>query len=199
MTKHQSPTTGALIEALKELVEARDGYLATDCDSQSEVEAAQRLDRAHDAARDLLEALSRPSPIAEPQDSDAAWLRENIHALLYNGLELRAGVRSAAEKRLERIAARLEAPIAEDALVERGWQPIETAPRDGTGMLIRSPEGDIGIGFMFAEVFDGMDLTRAPAAWYGKRPYERTPSVWMGRFDANEATHWMPLPESPNA
>lgn len=58
------------------------------------------------------------------------------------------------------------------------WMPIETAPRDGTAILLLSPDGDFGIGFILAEEFDGLDLTRAPAAWAGTRTRETKPSVW---------------------
>lgn len=82
-----------------------------------------------------------------------------------------------------------------DACME--WQPIETAPKDGTPLLLVSPDGHLGVGFIFAEVYDGLDLTSDPAAWTGQKEYERKPSVWLGRFGAAEATHWMPLPAPP--
>lgn len=83
--KHQSPTTEALIERLRLHRTWRDSH--------------GELNDAPNEAADALEALSRPSPIAEPQDSDAAWLRYQVGNERVND------------------AARLEAPIAEDALV----------------------------------------------------------------------------------
>jgi hypothetical protein len=58
------------------------------------------------------------------------------------------------------------------------WQPIETAPQDGTWVLVFRPRGmwnKIRIGY-----FDGQ--------W-------RTPE----RMDPIRPTHWMPLPEPPHA
>lgn len=77
------------------------------------------------------------------------------------------------------------------------WMPIETAPRDGSYLLLLSPDGDVGIGFILTEEFAGLSLQSTPAAWVGRRSYERKPSVWLGRHGAHEATHWMPLPEPP--
>jgi hypothetical protein len=72
------------------------------------------------------------------------------------------------------------------------WQPIETAPKDGTEVLLFGP--------------DGMDI----AAWQPETEDEFESGVivapgfdagFFGRVYAagcNEApTHWMPLPEAP--
>ena len=57
-----------------------------------------------------------------------------------------------------------------------GWQPIETAPKDGTEILIYT---------RFEDVF---------IACYNKR------SLWHGDFgemSTSRVTQWAPLPESP--
>jgi len=57
-----------------------------------------------------------------------------------------------------------------------GWQPIETAPRDGTPVLAYWP----GEAAMFGVVmWDGDDWRESEYVW-------RYP------------THWMPLPQPPN-
>lgn len=56
------------------------------------------------------------------------------------------------------------------------WQPIETAPKDGTRILLW-----ISVGIAM------------PYAWEGER--------WIGDdYPLNMAypTHWMPLPDAPN-
>jgi len=54
------------------------------------------------------------------------------------------------------------------------WQPIETAPKDGTRLLLATPTG---------KVADGMWSTR----------YE----VWSWPYVMAEPTHWMPAPPIP--
>lgn len=66
------------------------------------------------------------------------------------------------------------------------WQPIETAPRDGTRLLVYSTHAEAK-GFVSIAV----DFWSMPRH---KRGY----SGW-GQFNANNwpATHWMPLPDPP--
>lgn len=63
-----------------------------------------------------------------------------------------------------------------------GWQPVETAPRDGTRVLLFGP-------------FDG----DAPALYVGW--WDDDEDCWRAsRFDLLawlDPTHWMPLPPQP--
>jgi hypothetical protein len=68
------------------------------------------------------------------------------------------------------------------------WQPIETAPKDGTLILVFVPPSDYSIG------------------WYNTEKYNKNPRPFWGRHNANHSktvcrsrppTHWMPLPEPP--
>ena len=70
------------------------------------------------------------------------------------------------------------------------WQPIETAPKDGTRILLYSPdamEPKCFIGYWLNDVDypDG-------GAWFD---YWREDTGLP--IDA-DSTHWMPLPEAPN-
>lgn len=56
------------------------------------------------------------------------------------------------------------------------WQPIETAPKDGSFILLATPKGRIADGFW------------SPV--YG---------VWSWPYVMVEPTHWMPLPGRPGA
>ena len=60
-----------------------------------------------------------------------------------------------------------------------GWQPIETAPKDGRNVLLFCPRAqDYG--------YNGIRLTwRKDGCWQGANN-----SLWP-------PTHWMPLPEPP--
>ncbi len=77
----------------------------------------------------------------------------------------------------------------------QGWQPIESAPRDGTMILAFN-------GFF------GVYSTAFTTRWTGRRgeePYEGFPcgfhssglgSYPFGKWDC-QPTHWMPLPDPP--
>ena len=54
------------------------------------------------------------------------------------------------------------------------WQKIETAPKDGTEILLGAKDGSITVG-----------------------RWELHNFFTDGDFDAFWATHWMPLPEPP--
>lgn len=57
------------------------------------------------------------------------------------------------------------------------WQPIETAPRDGTPILAYVPE----------YVVESVCVVEYSDRW----------STWYCVGDACDPTHWMPLPEAP--
>lgn len=66
------------------------------------------------------------------------------------------------------------------------WQPIETAPKDGSSVLVTNDRG------MFVASFDveGPDdcLDRFWHVWDGK---------WSRDLRGSLPTHWMPLPDPP--
>lgn len=81
-----------------------------------------------------------------------------------------------------------------------GWQPIETAPKDGTPILLFGPHGKWGLGALVPQVFDQMKFWSGTAAWIGSdRWNEGRTSVSIGGYDTEEATHWMPLPSPPES
>ncbi len=61
------------------------------------------------------------------------------------------------------------------------WQPMGTAPKDGTAVLVLLPDSDIP----------------HPARYYERLGWQ---STWDGYnlHGANFPTHWMPIPEPPN-
>ncbi len=77
------------------------------------------------------------------------------------------------------------------------WQPIETAPKDGTRILIARLGDDVGM--------DAIEITE----WCVSRNYRYEPvegtdlfrrieenyDFWNG--NGHRATHWMPLPFPP--
>lgn len=84
------------------------------------------------------------------------------------------------------------------------WQPIETAPKDGTNIDLWMVRREYGT----TETFDGCRIANC---WWGKRYYgdsdEERSDEWVNRTatwiepvlfgEAYLITHWMPLPEPP--
>lgn len=75
------------------------------------------------------------------------------------------------------------------------WKPIETAPRDGTHVLLFAPEDHPKIVVGFYEVFDTAD--GATEEWWAYADMTlRDISGEIGG-GAGGPTHWMPLPDEP--
>ncbi len=66
-----------------------------------------------------------------------------------------------------------------------GWQPIETAPKDGRSVIVFCP-GEDGI----AVCYWSTSIWVTPGAWICELNRSDT-----GRY---EPSHWMPLPAPPN-
>ncbi len=88
----------------------------------------------------------------------------------------------------------LETEIADAIATQPAWQPIETAPKDGTEVILfHPPENYQGIEYP-ARVTAG--------SWI---EWDETPecdggSIWMsldGGFREDTPTHWLPLPKIP--
>jgi hypothetical protein len=64
-----------------------------------------------------------------------------------------------------------------DLLASTGWWPIETAPRDGTTILVYEP------GFFHTAAWEANEF---------KAGWTNASGSWLG-----DVTHWMPLPGPP--
>ena len=67
------------------------------------------------------------------------------------------------------------------------WQPIATAPRDETSVLLFYPANPVG-DFSMGGVIEG---------WYFSSPKEIDDGWETIVGSIGEPTHWMPLPELP--
>lgn len=70
------------------------------------------------------------------------------------------------------------------------WQPIETAPKDGTTVIIGRDMGDFGFVRGYGR-FDGKDGSFL-SGWISHGFSE-----YHGNLGLAHPTHWMPLPEPP--
>jgi hypothetical protein len=95
------------------------------------------------------------------------------------------GYRSTLNDKIAEQAVTIERLSAE--LERRQWQPIETAPRDGTNILaiVSGNHPDSGEAFTPEVVFWRIDQ------WWN--------DCWGYDSTDYEPTHWMPLPEPPAA
>jgi hypothetical protein len=142
-----------------------------------------KLDEAiaeRDALRMDLEAVGAGGVQSLCADAfDIAQLRHLYANLNGGGVRDTASAKRIADgllapliERLERAAERAQA--APQPAVAAGWQPIETAPKDGTMILLCTPGGKAAGGAFHARY-----------------------KVWSWPYVMAEPTHWQPLPPAP--
>lgn len=72
-----------------------------------------------------------------------------------------------------------------------GWQPIETAPKDGTYILIRQRSDDSPVGF-------NAHVCKHDAT-FPHLPWTTSYGMILGTNPNAPVTHWMPLPPAPGS
>lgn len=65
----------------------------------------------------------------------------------------------------------------------RNWQPIKTAPKDGTNIIVYRPS------------FDGRYIPQVGMDWWFKT--NSGDMTWAKSRPDTQPTHWMPFPEPP--
>lgn len=75
------------------------------------------------------------------------------------------------------------------------WQPIETAPKDGTYVLVGNDDG-VWVASYCATYQSGF---RPPNPWLSLFLNHTHIKRKEGQHRNSVPTHWMPLPEAPNA
>lgn len=73
------------------------------------------------------------------------------------------------------------------------WQPIETAPRDGSWFVIRCLDDTYECGFY--SPYKWANYEEVDGGLY--RKVETQILDWSGFNNFHRATHWMPLPPTP--
>jgi hypothetical protein len=138
-------------------------------------------DELKDAERVAFEAWAKDwwfwGDIQEPNAENAAWEAWQARAALTHPTQSPDG-RTIDKAMVKRLAIQHGLPT--------GWQPIETAPKDGT-RFIAWHEGRSGFFH-----WQGNDGTNRPVGW-------RDDFIYVyPEGDLNGPTHWQPLPEAPN-
>jgi len=109
--------------------------------------------------------------------------RDALRQFIYDELrEQEWGVDSAEKEAKRRLAAMIVSP----------WQPIETAPRDGTKILVFHP--DMGV-----EITEWYEITQTNYVELEGGLYRKERAIFYAGWNNNghHATHWQPLPEPP--
>ncbi len=69
------------------------------------------------------------------------------------------------------------------------WQPIETAPKDGTSIMIYTDNCEYGFGLVET-------ISHSACAFYSKTKGYFISDAWND-INYKSPTHWRPLPEAP--
>jgi len=80
----------------------------------------------------------------------------------------------------------------EKLLAPHQWQPIETAPKDGTEIILWFPFKDIAINGLYGEVSEG-DWETGYRKWM---EWLVADELWFQEDPSQAPTHWMPLPST---
>lgn len=67
------------------------------------------------------------------------------------------------------------------------WQPIETAPKNGSMIFLRHKDGNAYLGYFCADIFS----THPKPYWN----FICSPVSGPKLINLNHPTHWMPLPK----
>lgn len=77
------------------------------------------------------------------------------------------------------------------------WQPIETAPKDGTRIIL-AQNGGVEVGSWHAEDSGYYETISSTASERKQRWVQTSDGYWTGLDEIYDPTHWMPLPSPPD-
>jgi len=182
-------------EPLSELFERARKWLSNDDETpwQGEPRETELDARHHNDAYDLIEDLTKALQSARPSPPPAGWVKDfRDWVIQEREAERRLAEKTTAENRAIHVGRASECTDVMamlDSFVEAAspppatpqeWQPIETAPKDGTSFLAASPASSVFLGHWANGLVDG-------ASWTDD-----------GGYESRHATHWMPLPAAPH-
>jgi hypothetical protein len=167
---------------------------------RSEDEWASKTEVAQSYADTLIGAKNRLQARAETAEARLARAREALKALEYPGWHSITLARRAladtdpADQEYERVGGRMA--------VGRDWRPIDTAPKDGTMVLLSCSGGPALACWSHEECGPGVSGYAQCAGWFaassGKILLDEGWDTGAGyRLEVPNPTHWMPIPEPP--
>jgi hypothetical protein len=97
-------------------------------------------------------------------------------------------------------AMRSALAAALDGMVVQGWQPIESAPKDGTWFMIcRDDEGPESCEIGKYDPFYMWSYVEVEGGLFRHQRNDSPTYEWCGFNNMHRATHWMPLAATPPA
>jgi hypothetical protein len=138
-----------------------------------------------DKVKELVERLAEVLVKDNPLDYMTETLLENCKA------ELERLSQPTIKTDNTQVILNLQAEL-ERLEVENAWQPIESAPKDGTAILVHHPKSGVCEGYAMKK--DGV--------WYvmdGVNQYQNLDGTMRPTttYLLSEPTHWKPLPKAP--
>lgn len=119
------------------------------------------------------------------------WTAETITQLAEYAADAPDRDQSAMLRDLVDVARVAATALRASSVSPQGWQSIESAPKDGTRILLL--DGNIvRIGYWCSPA--GFELFEQRDGW---QIFECEDGCYSLALDADEATHWMPLPSAP--
>lgn len=125
---------------------------------------------------------------------DQARETERLRAVFGHGIDAYGCLM--ARQAMTACADDLEAVLRDSSHValnpKEQWRPIETAPKDGTIVLIYQPAGQW-------RPYRGIrGVVVCTGYWHQSGNAADSPGFWVGKaYTKKRPTHWMPLPEPP--
>jgi hypothetical protein len=143
--------------------------------------------------RELAEARIKTGQVR----ANLAWIADNVCRPIYDHPLEREGIAEDARVMLrgqrEPDADELAALGKYDAMM---WQPIETAPKDGTRILVTNAKGDIDVGSYCEDWVTHTEFVRKAKDGDVYKTVRENIGYWETNY-AYCPTHWMPLPPPP--
>ncbi len=165
--------TIARLKPFLDVAATYDSVKVTPADFRTLIHAAEAGARARDAAQETVMTSDSDLVRQLREDAEFFWRSPYVHDRY--------------SKTLTEAADRIEA-----LLREREWRPIESAPRDGTRVLL-ADANDIETGQWRKGISFPNTMTVIPDGWEDDR-YDANHTFEQ---DGKQPTHWLPLPQPP--
>lgn len=115
---------------------------------------------------------------------------ERVARAIYTSVLAGAGCEAALNERPPEVREIWASAAGAAIAAMSGWQPIETAPKDGTKILVFTIHGEL-------ELSDWYKIETPEYVEVSEGLYRKEMREFSSGWNSNHPTHWMPLPEPP--